>query len=481
MVVALALLAACERAAAPTPTATPTNAAAVRSSPVALTSWRMRATLAPGAESVAVQMCFDGATPRAVKVGTPDAEEHIEDMRIVGRDVVLAGKDGRWDTSALEPGECVGYRVDFRRMAERSGRQTVSWVGKSVSVRQGLWLLWPVGASSDAEATLELVLPDGMKASVPWPKRSGEPSSYVLDDTAARWRGYTAFGELTIDALEAHGSNIEIARLDAPMQCSPAGVRAWILDAVASVAMLYGDYPRDRLQVVVVPVNGGSVYFGMAARGGGSGVLLLVGNEAKDGELPGGWTTVHELLHHGMPFVQEAWMAEGFVSYYTEIMRTRMGHRSEKDGWRELAEAFERGRSGGRGLTLAESSAKMMDTFAFQRVYWGGAAIAFEADVTMRQQSAGKLGFDDAMRELRRCCGDAKKRWPAKTLLAKLDEWYGKPIFTEIAKRHLASIDFPETGRTMQQLGVVVDGESVTLDDSHPSAAIRRAIMAPRE
>lgn len=480
MLLVLALVAGCERAGAPAPTATPTNVAA-KPDARALDAWRMRATVAPGAESIAVQMCFEGAPPRAVKVGTPDAEEHIEDVHIVGRDVVLAGEHGRWDTSALAPGECVAYRVDFRRMAERAGRQTVSRVGDSVSVRQGLWLLWPVGASPDARATIELELPAGMRASVPWPRKDGERSAYMVDETASRWRGYTAFGELTIDTVEAFGSTIEIARLDAPMKCSDAGVRAWILDAVESVAMLYGEYPRDRLQVVVIPVNGESVYFGMAARGGGSGVMLLVGDAARDGELPGGWTTVHELLHHGMPFVQEAWMAEGFVSYYTELMRTRMGHRSEKDGWRELAEAFDRGHRGGRGMTLAESSAKMMDTFAFQRVYWGGAAIAFEADVTMRQQSGGKLGFDDAMRELRRCCGDAKKRWPAKTLLAKLDAWYGKPIFTEIATRHLARTEFPETDRTMQQIGVVVRGDEVTLDDQHPGAAIRQAIMAPRK
>ena len=145
-------------------------------------------------------------------------------------------------------------------------------------------------------------------------------------------------------------------------------------------------------------------------------------------------------------FAREAWMGEGFVSYYTELMRTRMGHRSEADGWRELAAAFERGRRGGRGLTLAATSARMMDMFAFQRVYWGGAAIAFEIDVTMRLDSDGRLGLDDAMRELRRCCGDAPRRWPAMTLLGKLDAWYGKPIFTTIAKKHLDRIVFPDTG-----------------------------------
>jgi hypothetical protein len=322
-----------------------------------------------------------------------------------------------------------------------------------------------------------------MKASVPWPRREGPRPAYVLDATAGRWLGYNAFGDLEIDTIEAHGARVEIARLDAEMTCSDDGVRKWILDAVQSVAMLYEVYPRERLQVVVVPIDGGGgdVYFGMAARGGGSGVLLLVDRDAEDRELPGGWTTVHELLHHGMPFAKEAWMSEGFVSYYTEIMRTRMGHRSEADGWRELSQAFDRGRRGGRGMTLEKTSANMMNTFAFQRVYWGGAAIAFEIDVIMRLESRGERTFDDAMRELRRCCGDAPRRWPASTLLEKLDAWYGEPLFTRIAKKHLERSEFADTDGLLHRLGVVVDGETVTMDEQHPAAAIRKAIMAPRK
>jgi len=478
---ALAVLTAgCVRAAPPiaAPASEPSEAAAL------LTGWHMRATLAPGAEALAVQMCFEGEPPPAVRVTNPDAEEHIEALHVVGRDDArLRMTKGRVDLASLAPGECVGYRVDFRRMATRAGGRSVNWVGDSVAVRQSMWLLWPTGASDDAVGTLELELPEGMQVSVPWPRREGPRPVYVLDQTAGRWLGFTAFGKLVTDSFEAHGARIDIARLDAEMSCSPEGMRRWILDAVASVAMLYEGYPRERLQVLVVPIDGagGSVYFGMAARGGGSGVMLLVDRDAREGELPGGWTTVHELLHHGMPFAQEAWISEGFVSYYTELMRTRMGHRSEKDGWRELAEAFARGRRGGRGMTLAASSARMMDTFAFQRVYWGGAAIAFDIDVRMRVESGGKLGFDDAMRELRRCCGDAPKRWAATTLLAKLDAWYGKPIFTEIATAHLGRVAFPDTEATMRQLGVTVEGDTVTLDEEHPAAAMRRAIMAPRK
>lgn len=470
-------LAGCVRAGAPSSRTEAPDAAAP------LSGVHLRATLEPGAGAVDVHMCFDGVPPPAVSVATPDAAPHIQQLRVVDRDVKLAMRRGRVELAALAAGECLGYRVDFKRMAAHENSRAVSWVGDSVVVRQSMWLLWPSDLGGDVDVTLELELPQGMRASVPWLQREGPRPTYVLDDTVTRWLGYTAFGELTIEALDAHGAHIEIARLDAEMSASPRGVEQWILDAVESVAMLYEGYPRKRLQVVVVPIDGGggTVYFGMAARGGGSGVLLLVDRDAQDRELPGGWTTVHELLHHGMPFVREAWMGEGFVSYYTEIMRTRMGHRSEADGWRELADAFARGRGGGRGLTLSASSARMMDLFAFQRVYWGGGAIAFEIDVAVRLDSNGKLGLDDAMRELRRCCGDAPKRWPAATLLKKLDAWYGKPIFTKVANEHLDRIAFPDTDATLAKLGVKVDGDRVTMDDEHPAAAIRRAIMAPRK
>jgi len=470
---------ACRRAAPPAAPVDPPHRGG------ALRGWQMRAELAPGADAVAVQMCFDGAPPRAVTVMNPDATPYVDELRVVGREQALRMRGGRVDLAGMAPGECLGYRVDFRRMASRESTRSISWVGQSVVVRQSMWLLWPSDAPADAQATLELVVPEGLSASVPWPRDgdAGGRRVHRLQETIARWLGYTAFGKLAIERIDAHGTEVELARLDGEMACDDAGLRRWILDAIASTAMLYDGYPRERLQVIVVPVEGGgdSVYFGMAARGGGSGVILLVDRAARAADLPGGWTTVHELLHHGMPFAREAWMGEGFVSYYTELMRTRMGHRSEADGWRELAAAFERGRRGGRGLTLAATSARMMDMFAFQRVYWGGAAIAFEIDVTMRLDSDGKLGLDDAMRELRRCCGDAPRRWPAMTLLGKLDAWYGKPIFTTIAKKHLDRIVFPDTGDLMQKLGVGIDGGAVTLDDRHPAAAIRRAIMAPRK
>ncbi len=460
-----------ERTASPNPSAT---------------TWRYDAVLDDGAASIAVRMCFDGATPVALRPIVGEALEHIEGLTIDGGSTALSVDAGVVSLAALEPGDCVRWHVDFGEGAARRGGRALTRIGDSVLVRQSRWLLWPTDAPKGARPELTLHTPPGVRASVPWPLVRGErddaEATYALDVTVSRWLGYNAFGRLDIDRFEHQGAQIEIVRLDQPIACDAAGVRRWITDALDGAAMLYGRYPRDHLQVVVVPVDegDGSIYFGAAARGGGAGVYLMLDEDATADRLPGGWTTVHEFLHHGMPFVKDAWMSEGFVSYYTEVMRTRQGHRDEATGWLELWDAFERGRSGGRGLTLQQTSDDMHGTFAYQRVYWGGAAIAFDLDVRLRLDSGGKLGLDDAMKHLRECCGDATFQYDAKALLERLDRWYGQPLFTTTAARHLASREFADIAEIYGRLGLVHRGDAIVIDPSSPGAATRAAIMAPR-
>ena len=451
-----------------------------------LRGWHYVVGLDASLATMEVEVCFVGRAPDLLVPGTRASARFATDMRGSSGTKLRRSRKGV-DLHELPADDCVQYTVDLDALAQDGGR-VAQRIGDSVMARPSAWLWRPDVLPRGAEITARFDLAEGQSVSVPWPtvadEERGPGASYTLDVTALQWLGYVVVGDVAIRRMERAGTQLELVALDDEIACSERGLQAWIFDAVDSVAMLFGGtFPRERLQVVVVPVGGrgGTVYFGMAGRGGGSGVYLLLDREARGSELPGGWTTVHEMLHHGMPFVEEAWMAEGWVSYYTEVMRTRMGHRDEAAGWAKLAEAFARGERGGRGITLQATSDNMHETFAYQRVYWGGAAIAFLTDVALREDSGGKLSLDDAMAELRRCCGDASNKWSAAELLQRLDAWYGKPLFSEIATDNLGKIVFPDVEGAMERLGVSVgyDGEA-SLDDEHPAAAIRRGIMAPR-
>lgn len=456
--------------------------------PGALRGWHYEVAVDAPLERMDVRVCFEGRPPASLVPGAAAAADHVREARGPG-DAPLPREGRGFALGSLGDDACLDYTVDLAGLERSEGTdRMVSRTGRSLLLRPGAWLWRPDVRPAGASATVRFSLPEGMQASVPWPPladdgdRSG--TTHVLDATAFDWLAFVVIGHVTIDRFERASTSVELVTLDAPLACSAECLRRWVEDGVDTVALLYdGRFPRERLQLVVVPVEGGRdepVYFGMAARGGGTGVQIFLGDEARAEALPGGWTTVHELLHHGMPFVEDAWMAEGWVSYYTEIVRTRAGHRGEREGWQALVDAFGRGRRTDAGMTLGETSDRMHETHAYQRVYWGGAAIAFFADVEMRLETKGERGLDDAMQELRRCCGDAEHQWPARDLLARLDAWYGRPLFTRSADAVLGLEEFPDVNAALARLGVIVSADGkVRLDDEHPAAAIRRAIMAP--
>ncbi len=219
------------------------------------------------------------------------------------------------------------------------------------------------------------------------------------------------------------------------------------------------------------------MYFGMALRGGGPAVLLLISSAAEDDAFPGEWVAIHEFLHHGMPFIDhdDAWLSEGFVTYYSELLRSRAGFRAEAAGWEALLAGFERGRNAGVGMPLADESRQMHDNGAYQRVYWGGAAIALLADVALREAGSS---LDAAMRELRRCCAATPQIWPAEQVLTTLDVWLdGGPRLRPLVGPILRSAGFPELTAIYRKLGVSMVNGELTLDESAPLAHLRRAIF----
>jgi hypothetical protein len=145
------------------------------------------------------------------------------------------------------------------------------------------------------------------------------------------------------------------------------------------------------LQVLLVPTRSGDdVGFGMAMRGGGPTVVLLVGSDATDEHLLGEWVLTHELSHLLLPQVrrEDAWLSEGMASYYQNVLRARAGTLTDEEAWGSLVDGFDRGRAAASSLPLGEASARMGRDFAFLHVYWGGAAVLLQLDVALRQRGS---------------------------------------------------------------------------------------------
>lgn len=444
-------------------------------------AWRYRLEVPAALDRLGVEVCFPGAPPRRLVIDEDDpaALDAVGELRADGGTARLDREAAEIVLGPLPPGACVRYSVALGRLLEDSTSRQMGRYGEVAAIDPRLVLWRPRTLYYEAQIDLELVRGPGVAASVPWEPRGED--RFRLPVTALMWASQAMFGPLVRQRVEAAGASFDVAVVDRPRKLSAAGLARWLTTAAETVAGLYGRFPTERMQVTVLPFpgGGGPVYFGMAMRGGGPAVLLLVSSEAPDHAFPGEWVTTHEFLHHGMPFVQhdDAWLSEGFVTYYTEVLPTRRGFRSERAGWDALESGFRRGRRDGTGLTLAEESRAMHDTRSYQRVYWGGAAIALLLDVALRSGSGGR-SLDDAMRHLLRCCARASHMWPARSVLRELDAWAGRPIFSETAGAWLREAAFPDVAETYRKLGVdVIQGE-LTIHETAPAADVRRAIFA---
>lgn len=447
--------------------------------PPAEALWHYDVTLSQDHARLDVRLALTGVRPPRVILGMAEGLPYLEAPVASwdGGERPLVRTGDAFSLDGVGRGATIRYRVDFGRLVDdRLG----SRVGNDVCASPGLFLLRPNPLPDAPAASLALHLPPGETASVPWTQDAS--GAYLLDETAFRWRGFAAFGRMERHEVRAAGATLDVVLLDRPRAATWPGIERWITRAADTVASLYGGFPVPRAQIVVRPVaSNEAVPFGETQRGGGPAVLLLLGDEAKDADFARDWVAVHEFAHLGMPAIPEpdAWLSEGFITYYQVVLMGRAGYFDERGAWDDMAAGFERGRgqrSGGR--TLADTSAAMGRTHSYFRVYWGGAAIALHLDAELRRSTSGARSLDDAIREVHRAFAGHGTEASAAEVVKHLDAWLGRPLFSEITAAALASTEFPDTAALLAPLGVSRRAGRTSLDDDAPDAAIRRAIMA---
>jgi hypothetical protein len=439
--------------------------------------WTYDVTVAADLQRFDVRWCFDARVPERVQPGDARASSYLIEASAGGRP--LRVENGMAYVDQVPDDGCIDYAVDVGRAVRESGQFSFSRQDEdSLVINPLIWLWRPELIPYEAQPTINFDMPDGVDVSVAWAPLDEKTRAYQLDRTAYKWLNQSAFGRLNAERFERAGAEVEIVVTGGDPDASAAGIRAWVEDAVDSVSTIYGQFPVPRVQVLVVPVGRGTtaVPFGMAGRGGGAGVYLFLSESATDEELPAGWTTVHEFLHLGMPFCEDRWLGEGFVTYHTEIARTRMGHWSEQEGWRKLHVALSRGQramDGGKGGSIVRPQ-------HIETVYQGGAAIAFLADVGLRRETKGKLGLDDALQEVHECCRFEQDKVGTQRMFDHLDEWSGTTVFADVSA-YLDDREFPPVDEAFAELGVsFVGDDEVVFDPKAAGAQWRKAIMGTR-
>ncbi len=472
-----ASLAACAGARAPktsTPAASPPSAAPG--------PWRAEVRVLDDGSRLAVTLCFEGARPAALFAEDPVLVRAARHLRWTkGRDEGALAVDGRVVAlTAAAPDACVAYDIDLDDTAALlRGSSTAVRVGTDILATPDVWLLHPepVGAG---RVVFETTPP--ISVATPWP--TDGDGAFVVDASTFRFRTMTAFGPLRTSSIDVGGARLDVVVLDGgTMRAGSAGVARW-LSAAARAVSSTGGFPVDHVTLFVMPVDrmgGASVAYGEVMRGGGPHVYLMASADADEEALVGEWVAVHELSHLLLPPIApaDAWLYEGIASYYQNVLRGRAGLLDERAAWQQLHDGFERGRGAIAFGTLQDASASLNQTFAFQRVYWGGAAFALSLDTALRRESAGRVTLDDALRGVRQRL-PANARTTAAVLLATIEEETGSQAPRRLFRDLVQGERFPALDDEYAALGLrVVDGR-VELDDAAKDAAIRRAIAAPQ-
>jgi hypothetical protein len=443
-------------------------------------SWRI--TVAPELDRLDVRACF-AARPERLVPGAKRAGRWLRDPRDAAaqRQLEIDESSGAIELSGVSDEACVDYAVDLARLVvEDSSRHDTYAAESSVALNPDLLLWRPNRLPADFRGTVEFALPAGFDASTAWPR--GPDGGYRVDASALEGTGRLVLGRFTRLRADAAGGSLDVAVLSGERAATDEGILRWLSASARANALVYGRAPTPSAQVIVVPVPGDRdrpVVFGMALRGGGPALVLLLDKEARDQELPGEWIAIHELFHLGMPAIRrdDAWLSEGVTMYYSEILRARAGFATAHEAWQRVHDGFGRGRRDGTDRTLAEESAAMRETAAYMRVYWGGAAIALAWDVAIREASAGEKSLDDALRHLHTCCLEPARLWSAAEVVATLDRWWGTPLFSRIAEPALDAKALLDLTGLYSRLGLAVDGTDLHLLRTSASA-LRDAITA---
>jgi hypothetical protein len=304
-------------------------------------------------------------------------------------------------------------------------------------------------------------------------------SSYTLNASAAGKGPEISSGATSESARpvvrELHFDKSRITLVvDPDLRLSAHDLDAYVKDAVAAVAQIYGELPVDHTIIKVDVEEGRGVGHATSSYldEEDCGLIeLSLGRHVSRATLDRSWTLTHELLHQAFPIVERSrrWLPEGIATYIEPIGRLRTGKLSPSEVWGELVE------NAPNGLPQ-ENDGGLNHTRSWGRTYWGGALFCLLADIEIRKQTNNKLGLEHALRGIAGSGGTARSDWSAGQAISAGDEHLSVNVLQDLYGRMGYNRYDVDLHKLWRELGIKTTESGIVFDDTAPLAAIRKSI-----
>lgn len=304
---------------------------------------------------------------------------------------------------------------------------------------------------------------------------AGAPVSRGADDDVlvGAFFPYRAFEKLPVTRIDVGGGTLSVAFGPGEVQLSHDTVLAWVTRSVRAVAGYFGRLPDSNARLLIVPAAGSGIQGGTTWGFRGAASRIQIGHDTTEEQLARDWVLVHELVHHGLPNLDDDhhWMEEGLATYVEPIARTQAGELSVETVWGDMVKGLPQGlpRPGDEGLD---------HTHTWGRTYWGGALFCLLSEIEIRRRTDNRRGLQDALRAIVAAGGNISQSWPIEKVVATGDEGTGTHVLAELYGRMKDKPENVDLADLWARLGVSMRGEAVSFDDAAPLAQIRRAITA---
>ncbi len=284
---------------------------------------------------------------------------------------------------------------------------------------------------------------------------------------------YRAFSELPSTVIKLNGGLLEIAFAPGTTSLPRGEILAWAERSASLVVSYYGRPPTPTAKLLFVPVPGRKIngttygYAGAASR-------ILFGSDTTSAGLEKDWVLVHELVHHGFPYIvgPRNWMHEGVATYVEPIARAQMGLISADHVWRQLVLGLPHGQPG-RGDNGLDG------TPTWGRTYWGGAMFFLLADIELRRRTNNRRGLQHVLQLTVAEGGNITQEWTVERFTAASARATGTDVMAQL---YDCLKDTPREivlGALWRDLGVKLVERKVQYNDAAQLAHIRRAITEP--